>query len=106
MLFGGVPHQSNEEIANAISHMTPAEVEAFWKKAGSRKRQKVGGWLCGWICEWVTVQQALPLTIQTHDDRPGRVRSSSILDFGRVPPFSESPTHSHLTAANPDNNAV
>eukprot|EP00618_Florenciella_parvula_P019870 CAMPEP_0119489076 /NCGR_PEP_ID=MMETSP1344-20130328/14645_1 /TAXON_ID=236787 /ORGANISM="Florenciella parvula, Strain CCMP2471" /LENGTH=207 /DNA_ID=CAMNT_0007524079 /DNA_START=126 /DNA_END=746 /DNA_ORIENTATION=- len=44
VLLGGVPQQSNEEIASAISHMTPAEVEVFWSKAGYWKRQKFETW--------------------------------------------------------------
>ena len=54
VLLGGVPQQSNEEIASAISHMTPAEVEVFWSKAGYWKRQKVGGWAGGHVGGWAS----------------------------------------------------
>jgi len=40
VMLGGVREQSPEDIALRISSLTPAEVEAFWARAGSRKRQQ------------------------------------------------------------------
>ena len=42
VMLGGVRERTNEEIASAISRMTPAEVDEFWAKAGAWKRQQVG----------------------------------------------------------------